>query len=105
MSKYYEFDKREEFEKECKPLLDRLRLMCSLYDIPFFWTACVKNNDEKSEYINELVGNASRGINLKDDQIAKHISVCLGFDTVPKNDNIVIDLEEFAKNRKDNNLK
>lgn len=91
--KYYEFDKSKEFEKECRPILDRLRLMCSLYDIPFFWSACVKNNDKESVYENEIVGNASREINLKDDQISKHISVCMGFDTVPKKSDFSVDID------------
>lgn len=103
MGEIYKFNKEKEFEKDCKPILDKLRLICSLYDIPFFWTACVKNDEKGSVYQNEIVGNLSRGINLKDDQISKHISVCMGFDTVPKKNNFEVDLEQ--SNIKDPNKK
>ena len=96
MARVDEFDKSMEFKKQCKPLLDELELKCSLNKIPFFWTACVSNNNEKSVYENYAVATGSRGIKLKDDHIVKHIAVYNGFDVVPHRDVLEINMDEIS---------
>lgn len=100
------FDKKEEFEKHCQKLLDELMLQCSLYKIPCFFTACVGNTPDKSEYIhaedegnaryiNDAVCAGSRDIHLTDDQIKKHLCVVCGFDVVPSRKALEVDMEEI----------
>ena len=100
------FDKKEEFEKHCQKLLDELMLQCSLYKIPCFFTACVGNTPDKSEYIhaedegnaryiNDAVCAGSRDIHLTDDQIKKHLCVVRGFDVVPSRKALEVDMEEI----------
>lgn len=89
------FDKTKVFKKECKPLLDELVLKCSLYKIPFFWTACVKNDENKSKYVNDAVATGSRDIKLTDDKISKFLAVINGFDVVPHREELEIDMDEI----------
>lgn len=89
------FDKKEVFEKNCRELLDKLVLECSLNKIPFFFTACVKNTPESSEYERGMVGTGSRAIRLADDQISKHLAVIRGFDVIPRREEIEINMDEL----------
>lgn len=81
-------------------------LQCSLYKIPCFFTACVGNTPDKSEYIhaedegnaryiNDAVCAGSRDIHLTDDQIKKHLCVVCGFDVVPSRKALEVDMEEI----------
>lgn len=94
--KYDEFDLSAEFEKKCQPILDELILQCSLLKIPFFWSACIKNNDEESVYFNDAVATGSRNISLKDDKISKYIAVLNGFDVVPHREILEINMDELS---------
>lgn len=84
------FDKRASFEEHCQPLLDQLILECRLLRIPFFWSAAVANDTEKTEYINDAVGTASYNLSLYDDKISKHLSVAAGFNTIPKREDLEV---------------
>lgn len=75
-----EFDKTDTFEEICRPLVNRLVQECQLARIPFFWSACVKNDKEGSTYVNDGMMCGSSGIKLKDDQITKHMMVAAGAD-------------------------
>lgn len=89
------FDKKEIFEKNCRELLDKLVLECSLNKIPFFFTACVQNDRENSVYERGMVGPGSRAIHLADDQISKHLAVIRGFDVIPRREEIEINMDEI----------
>ena len=103
-----EYDKKQAFEKNCRPLLEELILTCRLFGIPCFFTACVKNTEEGSEYtthvdesysntdfINDAVCPGSKGIELKDDQITRHLAVVAGFDVIPKRENLEITFDDI----------
>ena len=103
-----QYDKRQIFEKHCRPMLDELILTCRLFGIPCFFTACVKNTEDGSDYIthvddsfsskdyiNDAVCPGSKGIELKDDQITKYLAVAAGFDVVPKRENLEISFEDI----------
>lgn len=94
--KYDAFDKEEAFKKECQPLLDELVLKCSLLKIPFFWSACIKNNELDSTYISDAVATGSRKITLKEDKIAKYMAVLNGFDVVPHRELLEINMDELS---------
>lgn len=89
------YDKVESFNKECKPLLEKLALHCSLNNIPFFFTAAVKNDEKGTLYQSDIVGVGSKNLTLKDDKISKHIAVQSGFDVIPKKEEIEIDMDEI----------
>lgn len=93
---YDNFDKTEDFKEKCQPLLNELILRCSLLKIPFFWSACTKNNDEESVYNSDAVATGSRKIKLKDDKISKYIAVLNGFDVVPHRETLEINMDELS---------
>lgn len=89
------YDKVKNFEKECKPLLEKLALYCSLNDIPFFFTAAVKNDEKGTIYKSDIVGVGSKNIKLKEDNISKHIAVQSGFDVIPKKEELEVNMDEI----------
>lgn len=78
-----QFDQTVWWDRECKPILDELIRQCRIYQVPFFWTACVANGSHGSVYHSDCAGPASMGLTLRDDQIAKHLSILRGFTPVP----------------------
>lgn len=85
------FDKTEEFKSEIEPLLDQIKSLCTVKGIPFFMTACIKNDANGSEYYTDGRFCGSGGFILKDDRITKHFNVATGFDTVPHREEIEVD--------------
>jgi hypothetical protein len=88
------FDKQELFKKYAEPIMKQLVGVCSSYDIPMFFAACVSDNGEKSEYIKEIISPESHKIKLSQDVFSDLIAVTLGFTTVPPVEKISIEYEE-----------
>ena len=84
------FDKRELFEKECRVHLENLRSLCTMFQIPFYFSACVADSGKESEYIREAVLTSTTGVKLSNDQLKKHLLVGLEFDVIPKKSNLEI---------------
>lgn len=83
------YDKKEIFEKECRPLLSELVSKCHLYNLPFFFSCCVANDENGSEYVNEISSAAGRGLTLTKDSIADYTCVVLGFSVVREEDMVM----------------
>lgn len=64
------------------PLLEQARKYCVTYGIPFFSCCCVADNGAESSYENIMVSPTALHIKLCNNQIAGHINVANGFDTV-----------------------
>ena len=79
------FDKRELFEEEVTPLLEEIKTFCKVNKIPFFFSACVKNDNEGSEYIHDGNLCESNKIVLTDDKITDFIRILCGFKIREKN--------------------
>ena len=77
------FDKREDYDLLIAEKVAELKRLCHLQKIPMFITLCVANTDTEAVYKKEMISAATCGYELSDDQIAKHVNVSLGFDTVP----------------------
>lgn len=88
------FNRREEFEKECKKYLDELKSWCTIYGIPFYFTACLENDNEKSTYVTDAALTTTIGVQLADDQLKKHLLVGLGFDVIPHRADIEIMMDD-----------
>ena len=89
------FDKEKEYKELCKRFkIEDFIEECRSEKIPFFITACVKNDENGSTYLSDASATGSQNIELKDDHIIKHISVLNGFDTVPHRRNIEMIFEE-----------
>lgn len=74
-----EFDRQNIYEKEAEPLLKQLEVVLRANMIPFFFSACVKNSEEGSEYVHEGNLCGSNRIVLKDDKITDYVRVLCGF--------------------------
>lgn len=89
------FDKKKVYKELCKKYkIEEFIEECRSESIPFFITACVKNDEDGSEYVSDASATGSQGIRLKDDQIVKHISILNGFDAVPSKKKIELLFED-----------
>jgi len=83
-------DELAELESLCVQLLE----FCHIHELPMFFTAAVKGNNDVTEYKRITYGPDSHNINLKDNQIRKHILVADGFEVVPPRDFVSFDTRE-----------
>ena len=74
------FNKQAVWDEQCVPALRRLVSLCSIYDIPLFVTACIRNDRSGSVYMNDVVSPDIKGIVLREDHIPKHLAVMRGYD-------------------------
>ena len=85
ISEVYEpnYDKKKVYNKYLKNLVEEVRYICDMNNIPFFATFAVANDDDKTTYISEAVATGSRDITLTDNRINKHLLVNTGFIVSP----------------------
>lgn len=88
-----EFNKSAVFNKDIQEKLHELKALCKKEGIPFFFSACVKNEKGKSVYENDMLSPEVCGEKLFLDNIAKYCNVSIGFDTVPPSSVIEMDAD------------
>ncbi|MGN0241315.1 MAG: hypothetical protein ACI4CS_06480 [Candidatus Weimeria sp.] len=72
------YDASKTYDNEILPLVEQIKQICAVKEIPFFFTCAVKNSDKGTEYKNEGVLTGSYGINLKTDNFAPILGVMNG---------------------------
>lgn len=83
MAKYTEYDKNDIYEAEVLPKIQELLRLCNREQIPLFISAATKNNEDGTEYRNEMYASATNNVFLKDDYFPNFVNVINGFRTVP----------------------
>jgi hypothetical protein len=83
-----QFNQKEVFDKEIAPKLEEIKKLCLLNNIPMFFTACVSNSNDTTEYESELISPDMLDAELKNNHFPRHINVMHGFATVPANEMI-----------------
>ncbi len=68
-------DYTEKFENIVRPVLNEVIKNCTKHDIPFYFSAVIKNSAEKTVYVSEYL----QGEDLADDQIDSHIKIDQGY--------------------------
>ena len=74
------YNRQADWNTHCAPVLQNLIDLCSIYEIPLFATACIRNSCDGSEYVADMVSPDVRDIILKDDHIPRHLAVLRGYD-------------------------
>ena len=93
MGKYTQFDKTEIYETEIIKKVQELLRECNKEQIPVFISVAVKNDDEGTEYRNDMFASATNNIFLKDDFFPNFVNVTNGFRTVPPAKILEIDFD------------
>ncbi len=78
-----DYDKQKVYKKYLKDLVEEIRFVCDMNHIPFFATFAVENDSKKTTYISEAVATGSRGYDLTDDRVNKHLLINTGFIVAP----------------------
>lgn len=74
------YDKKMVFDKEVQPLVEKIESICRTNNIPFFFTAAVKNDGNDTEYVSRTLSALPMDIYLKNDRLINHIKVAAGFE-------------------------
>ena len=90
------FNKRTEYESLIEEKVMELKKLCHIHRIPIFITVCVENTADKTLYEKEMISAATCGYEIADDQIAKHVNVTLGFDTIQPSSDMDIDMDDVG---------
>lgn len=88
------FNKRDEYNSLIAEKVTEIKRLCHIHRIPMFITLCLENTESKSVYEKEMISSATCGCELSDDQIAKHVNVSLGFDTIQPSQELSIDMDD-----------
>lgn len=92
--KYTEYDKTDVYNSEILEKVQELLKVCNKEQIPAFISLAVKNDEEKTEYVNEMFPSATNNIFLKNDYFPNFVNVINGFRTVPPQKIVEIDFDE-----------
>ena len=87
------YDKKEEFETQLREKVQEILKICNKEQIPVFISFAVKNDEKKTEYINEMFPSATNDIFLKNDYFPNFVNVINGFRTVPPQKIVEIDYD------------
>ena len=91
-SKYIVFDKKDIYEKEIKPVIEHLTSLLRHHDMPYFFAAAIRSDEDGTEYAFESKDNWSVAAHMKDDKIPGFIKVVNGFRTVLPEDILEVNL-------------
>lgn len=91
------FNKEHIYKTQIECLVDELVKLCTIHNLPMFFSCCVKNDENSSTYIRQCVPADAHGVNLTDDEIQKHVCLQLGFDTIYRHDEELEFEEEGTK--------
>lgn len=92
MTNYTEYNKENIYNKEILEKVYELKLLCNKHRLPMFVSVCVKNDNNESKYVSEMVGSQSNNVILKNDLIPKFVNVLNGFDTIPKQEILEVEI-------------
>ena len=92
------FNKQKEYEDLVREKVNDLKKLCHIQRMPMFITICTKNDDKETVYEKEMVSAATCGHELFDNQIAKHVNVSLGFDTVQPSSEVTLEMDDMDVN-------
>ena len=82
MSKYTEYDKTDEFDVINEKIQELIQL-CNTEQVPVFVSVAIANDENHTEYRNDMYASATNNIFLKDDKFPHFVNVINGFRTVP----------------------
>lgn len=87
------FDRTAGYE-QLKKHLAAIKKICIKEDIPYFFAACVKNDDTHSEYKKEMYSGLSSGKELTEDWFPEFVKVTLGMKVDIQRPQIEFDLDD-----------
>lgn len=89
------FDKTENYNSNILPILEKLKKACIKNEIPFFFAACVKNDENTSEYEKEIYSGLAHDISLTKDYIPDLVKITLGFEAQVPFERLELDPNDF----------
>ena len=83
----------KDLTKELQNKINEIKMICGTHSIPMFMTFAMKNENDKTEYMSELVDPVLLGLNLYDDHIHEHMKILRGFTVVSANNPLEIECD------------
>lgn len=72
------YDASKEYRDKIQPLVEEIKKICTIDNIPFFFSCAVKNSDKGTDYENDGVLTGGFGISLYDDKFPQFLGVMNG---------------------------
>lgn len=94
MAEISEFNKKAEYKK-IQEKLHEIKTLCKKENIPFFFAACIENDQQDSTYDLEMLSPEVCGVRLTKNWFNKFVDVTVGFDAVPPEKPIEMDADIF----------
>ncbi len=73
------FDKSEEYNRQIKKYVQKIKKACIDCNVPFFFAACVQNDENGSQYEMDSFSALSGDMHLTEDFFPEFMKVTLGF--------------------------
>lgn len=95
------YNKRDIYEQEIRPLLDKVKNICIINQLPFASMCAVESEDDATAFENVFIGTGFLNLNLADDRFVNFLMLLRGAKTVfpsqiRENDIISIDMASSA---------
>lgn len=87
------------YEEQIRPLIDKLKVLCNLYGIPFVFSAAVSNSATETVYKTVAISPSAIGYDLTDDKSKNIINVLNGFSTIPPQSSMQEEIEAEFNDR------
>ncbi len=72
---YTEYNKEKLYEQKVLPLIEEIKKICVVENLPIFFSCAVKNEDKKTTYKQEGILTGSTGVELYQDRFTKFLLV------------------------------
>ncbi len=92
-AKYTKYDKTDVFDSTINDKIQELIQLCNAEQVPIFVSVAVANDENHTEYRNDMFASATNDIFLKEDKFPDFVNVINGFRTVPPSKIVVIDVD------------
>lgn len=89
------FDKKDIWDKECRPLFERLTELLNIYGFPYFIAVCTASRPTETEYVTDTLLPDVKELNLYNDYIRKHLQVHLGYEVSLHRQDVVLDMDDI----------
>lgn len=93
MKKEYNID--EETRSALTDAVNRVMYICQLNKLPAFVSIAVSNNENSTEYLNEVYSSTANYVNLTDDRVRKYMLIANGYEVVPPREIVNFDVNEL----------
>ena len=78
------FNKKAKYDEHIKEKMEEVKKLLEEHEIPYFFTACIANSENGTEYKSEVLSPESLGFSVEENHMEDHINILNGFTTTQR---------------------